>query len=97
MTNLDEIKEKLKSLKPFLKENFKVKEIGLFGSFFKGKQTRKSDLDILIDFYEKPDLFTFIEIQRFLSKKMKIKVDLVMKTALKKHIGNVIKKEVQYL
>ncbi|MGC8815257.1 MAG: nucleotidyltransferase family protein [bacterium] len=95
--DLKEIKEKLKELKPLLKEKYKIKEIGIFGSYLKGNQTKKSDLDILIDFYEIPDLWTFIEIQEFLSKKLKIKVDLVMKSALKPYIGKVILQEVEFL
>ncbi|MGC8872801.1 MAG: nucleotidyltransferase family protein [Caldimicrobium sp.] len=97
MKSLEEIKEKLKELKPYLKEKYKVKEIGIFGSYLKGKQKKGSDLDILIDFYEVPDLWTFIEIQDFLSKKLKVKVDLVMKSSLKPFIGRIILQEVEYL
>jgi predicted nucleotidyltransferase len=44
MKNLEEIKQKLIELKPILKEKYKVKEIGIFGSYIKGKQTKRSDL-----------------------------------------------------
>ncbi|MFN3996147.1 MAG: nucleotidyltransferase family protein [bacterium] len=94
---LEEIKEILKNLKPELEKKYKIKEIGIFGSWVKGNQKKKSDIDILVDFYEKPDLFTFIEIENFLSKKLKRRVDLVLKTALKPYIGKIILKETIYL
>ncbi|MGC9093208.1 MAG: nucleotidyltransferase family protein [Bacteroidota bacterium] len=97
MKTIEEKKKKLLELKPLLREKYKVKEIGIFGSYLKGKQKKRSDLDILIDFYEVPDLWTFIEIQDFLSKKLKVKIDLVMKSALKPYIGRIILQEVQYI
>lgn len=97
MSQIEKIKEELQKLKPFLMDNYKIKELGIFGSYVKDKQKSKSDLDILVDFYIKPDLFTYIEIQNFLSKKLRAKVDLVMKSALKKYIAKAIKKEVIYI
>ncbi len=97
MTKIEDIKEKLRELKPLLKEKYKVKEIGIFGSYVKGQQKKRSDLDILVDFYEVPSLIEFIEMENFLSDKLGIKVDLVMRSALKLHIGKVILKEVIYI
>ncbi len=77
---LEEIKSILKKLKPELEQKYKIKEIGIFGSWVKEKQKKKSNIDILVDFYKKPDLFTFIEIEDFLSRKLKRKVDLVLKS-----------------
>ena len=95
--NIEEIKEKLRELKPVLEEKYKVSQIGIFGSYVKGKQKKRSDLDILVDFYEVPDLWTYIELQDFLSRKLKVKVDLVMKSALKPYIGEIILQEVVYI
>jgi len=97
MNRLEEIKRKLVEIKPFLREKYKVKEIGIFGSYVKGKQRKRSDIDILVDFEEVPDLFTFVEIEEFISKKLGIKVDLVMKSALKPYIGKIILHEVEYI
>lgn len=94
MKNFEEIKKKLLELKPILQEKYKIKEIGIFGSYVKNKQTKRSDLDILVEFEESPDLFTYIEIEEFLSKNLKVKVDLVMKSALKSYIDKIILKEV---
>ncbi|GAB5047458.1 nucleotidyltransferase family protein [Thermodesulfovibrio sp. TK110] len=97
MTKIEEIKEKIRELKPVLHEKYKVREIGIFGSYVRGEQKKKSDLDILVDFYEVPDLWSFIELQDFLSKELKVKVDLVMKSALKPYIGKIILQEVIYI
>ncbi len=56
MKTLDEIKNILKSHKGKLKERYGVKEIGIFGSYVRGEQTEKSDVDILVDFYELSDV-----------------------------------------
>ncbi len=49
----------------------------------KNEQKKGSDLDILVDFEEPVDLWTFVDLQSFLSKRLKVKVDLVMKSALR--------------
>jgi len=95
--NLEDIRKILEKNYFVLKEKFKVKNLGIFGSFVRGEQKRKSDLDILVEFYETIDLFTFIELKHFLSDLLDINVDLVIKETLKPRIKNNIEKEVIYL
>ena len=97
MANLNSIIEKLKTEQSQIQKNFDVKRIGIFGSYVRNEQNSKSDLDILVEFSEAPGLFKFIELEDYLSKKTGIKVDLVMKSALKPAIGKEILKEVIYL
>ena len=52
MKSLEEVKDILAHRKGELKERFKVKELGIFGSFVKGKQRKRSDIDILVAFEE---------------------------------------------
>jgi len=80
-----------------LKHKYHVKEIGIFGSYVRGDQKRKSDIDILVEFEEVPGLFKFIELEDYLSEILGIKTDLVMKDALKPYIGKHILAEVIYL
>jgi len=47
MQSAAEIIKLLKSFKGYIAENYKVKEIGLFGSVIKNNQRAKSDIDIL--------------------------------------------------
>lgn len=85
MKSLEVIKRKLESLKPFLRESFSVETIELFGSYVRGEQTEKSDLDIMVVFREPNDvdLFKFIELRLFLKDELGIDVDLVEKDAVK--------------
>lgn len=74
-------------------ERYKVKEIGVFGSYVRGEQKKRSDLDILVDFDEPISLLKFIELENYLCENIGLKVDLVMKDSLKPRIGNRIIKE----
>ncbi|MBU1165256.1 nucleotidyltransferase family protein [Patescibacteria group bacterium] len=80
-----------------LKKDYSVKRIGIFGSFASGKQKPNSDIDILVDFSEPVGLFKFVELENFLSKTLKRKVDLVTKNALKSAIKKDVLKEVVYV
>jgi len=95
MKNLNEIREILKQQKEFLKKKYKIKEIGIFGSYVRGEQTYTSDVDILVEFYEIPDFLTFLEIERFLEELLGVKVDLVRKSALRKEIYEQVLQELQ--
>ena len=95
MKSLNEIREILKQQKEFLKKKYKIKEIGIFGSYVRGEQTHTSDVDILVEFYETPDFLTFLEIERFLEELLGVKVDLVRKSALRKEIYEQVLQEVQ--
>lgn len=91
------IKKKLKNSQQELKKQFLVKKIGVFGSYARGEQNKKSDLDILVEFIEDPSMFKFLDLENYLTDLLKIKVDLVMKNALKPHIGKQILSEVVYI
>ena len=75
MDNKD-LKKKLKDLKPILEKNYKVKSIGLFGSFARNEANENSDVDILVQFSE--DIgWEFIDLKRFLEESLERDVDLV--------------------
>lgn len=77
-----------------LAEKYKVKEIGIFGSYVPGEEKKTSDVDILVEFEEIPDLFKFIELERYLENLLGIKVDLVRKKALREELKDIILTEV---
>ena len=60
--------------------------VGVFGSFARGEQNEKSDLDILIDFQTKVDLLELIGMEQELTEILGIKVDLVTMRSLSQHI-----------
>jgi len=91
---IERIKSEIRKNMPVLRDKYKVKTIGLFGSYVRDEQSKRSDIDILVEFYETIDLFTFVELEEFLSEMLGIKVDLVMKDTLKPRIKDRILKEV---
>jgi predicted nucleotidyltransferase len=84
----------LKKQMPELAERYRVKSLGVFGSYVRKEQTRKSDLDILVEFEQAPDLIKFIDLEEHLAKQLGVKVDLVPRRALKGEIGERILREV---
>lgn len=96
MKKVEQIRKKIAQYKSELKSEFGVKEIGIFGSYVRGQQKKNSDLDILVDFTDAPSLFKFIELENYLRRLLNVKVDLVMKSALKPNIGRHIIGEVIY-
>jgi len=97
MKKLEEIKSILAEHREELRQKYKVKRIGVFGSFVRGEQKRRSDIDFLVEFEETPSLFEFMDLEEYLSKLLGLKVDIVTKDALKPKIGEQILREVVYL
>ena len=91
---LEEVVDTLKSHLPDLEEGYGVKYLGVFGSYARGETKRRSDLDLLVDFDRAPTMFEFVRLERHLASILGVKVDLVMKTALKPEIGKRILSEV---
>ena len=98
MKTLEEIEQILKAQKPYLKEKYHISEVGVFGSYVRGEQTRKSDVDVLVTFdsYEGLGL-KYFGIGPYLSDLIGVKVDLVDKKGLKPIIGKYILEEAVYL
>lgn len=93
MKTIGEIKEAIGNCKPIIEKQFKVKEIAIFGSYVQGKPEDKSDIDILVEFYEPIGFFAFIDLEEYLEKILGVQVDLVSKNALKPKIGEYILQE----
>ena len=95
--NLEEIERILAEHKEELYQKYKIKEIGIFGSFVRGEESKESDVDIVVEFEEVPGLIKFIEIEEYLSKLLGRKVDLVRKPAIREELKDKILKEVVYI
>ena len=92
---ISEIEKILKENEKLLNERFRVKRIGVFGSFARGEQTELSDVDILVELYE-PIGWDFVELKYFLEDLLGLPVDLVTNKALKPRIRELILSEVVY-
>ncbi len=76
-------------------KKLKVIRIGLFGSVLKGKNKKKSDVDILVKFSENT-FDNYAELIILLEKILKKKVDLVTEPSLRPELAYV-KKEAEYV
>ena len=79
-------------------EKFGVKRIGIFGSFIKGRQNRKSDVDLLVEFIRgKKSFKNFIYLAFFLEDLLHRKVELVTPESLSPYLKPNIFKEIEYV
>ncbi len=81
----DVIINKLREQKKFLREQFHVKQIGVFGSFARNEANEQSDIDFLVEFDE-GDL-DYYSIRRnlndFLANQFAREVDIAIKKSIK--------------
>jgi predicted nucleotidyltransferase len=96
MKTLNEIRQTLREQKPYLAEEYGVEIVGVFGSYVRQEQRPDSDLDLLIELDRPPkiSLIGLVELEDYLSQILGVKVDLAIKTNLKKRIGRRILQEV---
>jgi predicted nucleotidyltransferase len=65
---LKKIEKIVKENKGVLTKQFKVKEIGIFGSVVRGEEKETSDVDILVEFDEPIGFFKFLELEALIQK-----------------------------
>ncbi|MCY7409921.1 MAG: nucleotidyltransferase family protein [Chitinophagales bacterium] len=93
MNKIHQYKLMLKNEMPYLRDHYHVKEAGVFGSNVRGEEQKKSDLNVLITFNRLTSLLMYANLENYLSDKLKVKVDLVMKSGLKKKIRPFVLKD----
>ena len=93
--NKEEIINYLKENKSILEHKFKVRRIGLFGSFAKDKANSNSDIDIVVDMPSNFDLY--YDLKYFLEKAFKKNVDLGLEKNIRAYIKEKIKNEIIYV
>lgn len=98
MTTREDIITALKTYKPELSK-FGVQTIGLFGSYVRNEQTKKSDIDLLIDFEPDQENFdNYMAVYDLFEKLFRNeKVEIVTKNGLSKHIAPKILNEILYV
>jgi hypothetical protein len=92
---LEQLIRVLRSHLPQLRESYGVQGLEVFGSYVRREEGKKSDLDLLVEFDDRPlSLIQFIELEHYLGDLLGVKVDLVEKGVLKPAIGRRILEEV---
>ena len=71
---IEDIKRAVECVAP----DYKVKQVQLFGSYADGLATEKSDIDMLVEFGERPiTLWDFCGFQQAMSEYLNTKVDII--------------------
>ena len=97
MNRIKEIVEILKSLSDEIRKKYNARIVGIFGSYVREEQNEKSDLDILVSFFEGATLFDFVRLSDFLEEKFNVKIDIVPVDTVREEIKGEILKEAVYL
>jgi predicted nucleotidyltransferase len=82
MYNKDQIINILKAQKKELEKKYPISELALFGSYARGDNHEKSDIDILVDFNGRIGI-EFISLAHELEDIFQTKVDLVSRKGIK--------------
>ncbi len=85
----------LKENKELLATRFKVKNIGIFGSFARNEAMKDSDIDIIVDM--PPSFDSYYDLKEFLEKSFKRTVDLGLKRNIRTFIKKSIEKDIIYV
>ena len=85
--SFDELLAVLKGCRQGLTERFGVLDLAVFGSYVKGRQSRRSDIDLLVELDKAHKTFdNYMELKFFLSRVVGGKVDLVLKDSLREEL-----------
>ncbi len=96
MKTLEEIKQIIRDHKPELEKKYKVKSIGIFGSYVRGEQNEGSDIDILADF-SIPTLHNFIGVIDLLEELIGKEVEMIMPDSVSPYLKPYIENEVVWI
>jgi uncharacterized protein len=93
MKDLNEIKKIIKQHRNILSDRYGVAVVGIFGSYVRGEQEQRSDIDLLADILRPISLLEMVGAEIYLSEVLEIKVDLVPKRSVREKLRNNILEE----
>lgn len=87
----------IRKIKNYLAKDGRITKAWLFGSFARGEDDYKSDIDVMIEVPQdsKFSLFDLADIQYYLEKLIAKKVDLVMSKGVKPHVMDRIRPDLK--
>ena len=88
--NKDIVLKKLEEFKNNPENNYKIKQIGIFGSIVKGQNNEDSDIDVVIK-TDKADLFAMVHMKEYFENIFERKVDIVR---YRENMNPYLKKEI---
>lgn len=97
VTSLEEIREIIEQHRRELKRQFHVEKIGVFGSYARGDQGKRSDIDFLVTFDEAISLFKHVDLIIYLKEITGRKVDVIQHDNLRPELREYVLKDLVYL
>jgi predicted nucleotidyltransferase len=91
-----EVIHKLEEINMEIARRFTVKRIGVFGSFARGDESPKSDVDIVVELGE-PTFDHYMDLKFCLEEALQRPVDLVIADMIKPRLKPIIEREVVYV
>lgn len=96
METPEDIEAKIRAVKPYLRDQYGIEQIGYFGSFANGDYRDESDLDVIVAFNRKIG-WKFFDLKDYLEAVVGRKIDLVTEGSLKKQWKPAIMQQVKYI
>ena len=97
VATLEEIKEVIEQHRPELKSQFHVAKIGVFGSYARGDQKKRSDVDFLVSFDKAINYFELAGLKIYIEEITGLKSDVVPSHNLRPEFREDVYKEVIYI
>jgi len=97
ITSLEDIKGLIEQHRPELKRQFHVDRIGVFGSYARGDQRKRSDIDFLVSFDKSVSYFTIGGLYAFLKDITGTDVDIVPREDIRPEFLENVLQDVVYL
>ncbi len=74
-----------------------ARRIAIFGSYARGEEGLKSDIDIIVEFSGRKSLLELVKIERELSEAVGIKVDLLTEKSISPYLIDTIRREMEII
>lgn len=96
MKTREEIIHSLKDIKSELRNKYKLEKIALFGSYARGEQTEKSDVDVLVEVDPSIGL-EFVSLAQTIEKAVGLPTDVVSSRAISQRYRKFIDPDLLYV
>ena len=92
--NTQQVTDILQQQLPYLSSEYGIKRLGIFGSYAKGTQQERSDIDLVAEF-ESPLGLKFIELTDYLEQLLQTPVDVLTLAGIKAIRNTEVSKNIQ--
>jgi len=93
MKSVEEIRTTIRQHQDILAQRYGVKVVGIFGSYVRGEQWQRSDIDLLADILRPVSLLELVGAELYLSEVLEVKADLIPKRDVRDELRETILKE----